>query len=326
MTGADRGDDACRRSLTASDEEVRAQTATPYVNYGMTARLATVVLFTSFVLASCAKHDRAEVADKAAPSAAAAGSAAPKDGTVAVPVADPQRKVIRTGRIELVVATYDEARQKLDAMLAAAGGYVDSTQVQHYRGAVSSATLVLRIPQAAFGAIVPALKELGEIAAESTNAEDVTDAFVDVSARLASARTLEKRLLEIAADRAAGVEALLAVERELARVRGEIESYEGRVRQWNDQIAMSTLTLTMTTKTPELAAATQVGVGARIKSGFSESIAALEAFAAWLVVAGTALLPWLILIVPGFVFGRRAYRRYAKKLPTAIATPVVERS
>jgi len=292
----------------------------------MRARLATVALFTSFVVVACAKHDRAAdvVVTKEVPAATAAGSAAPTDGTVAVPVTDPHRKVIRTGRIDLVVATYDAAREKLDAMLAAAGGYVDSTQVQHYQGAVSSATLVLRIPQDAFGKLLPKLKELGEIAAESTNAEDVTDVFVDVSARLASARTLEKRLLEIAADRAAGVEALLAVERELARVRGEIESYEGRLRQWNDQISMSTLTLTLTTKAPALAAATEVGIGSRIKTGFAESISALEAFGTWLVVAGTTLLPWMLLIVPGFVFGRRAYRRYAKKLPTAIATPAVK--
>jgi len=188
-----------------------------------------------------------------------------------------------------------------------------------FQGEVSSATLVLRIPQEAFGQLLPKLKELGEVAAESTNAEDVTDQYVDVSARLASAKTLEKRLLELAADRASGVEALLAVERELARVRGEIESSEGRLRQWNDQIAMSTLTLTITTKAPAIAAAAEPGLGTRVKSGFSDSVAALKTFGAWLVVTSTTLLPWMILIVPGLVFGRRAYRRYAKKLPTAVA-------
>ena len=114
---------------------------------------------------------------------------------------------------------------------------------------------------------------------------------------------------------------LLAVERELARVRGEIESYEGRLRQWNDQIAMSTLTLSITTKAPAIAAATQPGLGNRTKSAFSDSVAALETFGEWLVVTGTTLLPWMILLVPGFVFGRRAYRRYAKKLPAAVASP-----
>lgn len=296
----------------------------------MRARFATVALLTSFAFAACAKHEETADTGPAQPvtqSQGAAGSATTtKDAHAAgrvsgLPTADPHRKVIRTGRIDLVVKTYDDARAKLDKLLEAIGGYVDSTQVQHHQGDVSSATLVLRIPQEAFGQLVPKLKELGEVSAESTNAEDVTDQHVDVSARLASAKTLEQRLLEIAADRASGVEALLAVERELARVRGEIESYEGRLRQWNDQITMSTLTLTITTKAPAIAAAAEPGLGTRIESSFSDSVAALKTFGTWLVVTGTTLLPWMILIVPGFVFGRRAFRRYAKKLPVAVASP-----
>jgi hypothetical protein len=276
----------------------------------MRARAVTVALLMSLLFASCSKHE----AETSAGSASAPQAGDGKGSGTGLAVTDPSRKVIRTGRIDLVVATYDDARAELDKLLAAAGGYVDSTQVHHYQGTVSSATLVLRIPQDAFGRLLPALKKLGEIESESTNAEDITDKFVDVSARLASAQTLEKRLLEIAADRAASVEALLAVERELARVRGEIESYEGRLRQWNDQIAMSTLTLSLRTKAPALAE-TQPALGSRITSGFSDSISLLQSFGAWLVVAGTALLPWMLLIVPGYLVIRRVYRR--RRVPAA---------
>jgi hypothetical protein len=295
----------------------------------MRTRLATAALLTSLAFAACASHkeDRASaVAEqsssdtKRSAGSAATGKANVSGLAVNLPVVDPHRKVIRTGRIDLVVKTYDDARTKLDKLLEASGGYVDSTQVHHYQGAVSSATLVLRIPQAAFGQLLPKLKELGEVAAETTNADDVTDQYVDVSARLASAKTLEKRLLEIASDRASGVEALLAVERELARVRGEIESYEGRLRQWNDQIAMSTLTLAMTTNAPAIVAAAEPALGTRIKSAFSDSITALQEFGAGIVIAGSTLLPWMFLIIPGLLLGRRAYRRYAKKLPTARVT------
>ena len=290
----------------------------------MRTRLATLALVTSLSF-GCSKSSKHAAATEDSPARQLITEASkPADATVDgklgnTPAVDPNRKVIRTGRIDLVVATYDDARTKLDALLAAAGGYVDSTQVQHHQGAVSSATLVLRIPQDAFGSLLPKLRELGEISSESTNAEDVTDQYDEISARLASAKTLEKRLLELAADRSSGVEALLAVERELARVRGEIESYEGRLRQWNDQIAMSSLTLSISTKAPAIAAAPEAGLGDRIANGFHDSIGALQDFGAWLAVSATAILPWMILLVPGFIFGRRMYRRHAKQLPAAIA-------
>jgi Domain of unknown function (DUF4349) len=280
-------------------------------------RLANILLLSTLVL-GCSKHDKS--AGGPAPTTPELAKVDKPDDVTKLanaPAVDPNRKVIRTGRIDLVVATYDEARTKLDLLLAGAGGYVDSTQVQHYQGAVSSATLVLRIPQAQFGALVPKLRELGEISAEATNAEDVTDQYVDISARLASAKTLEKRLLELAGERGSGVEALLAVERELARVRGEIESYEGRMRQWNDQIAMSTLTLAISTKAPAIAAVPDPGLGHRIASGFSDSVSAMKDFFASAAIALTSLLPWLVFIIPGFVLGRRFYRRHAKQLPVA---------
>ncbi len=232
--------------------------------------------------------------------------------------ASDNRKVIRTGAIQLVVGDYASARTKLDALLAASGGYVDSTQVNHSQGSVSNATVVLRLPSATFSSILPKLRELGEITSETTNAADITAQYVDISARLASSQALEKRLLELATARDGGIEAVLAVERELARVRGEIESYEGTMRQWNDQISMSTLTLSLSTRAPAIAATAAPGLGQQISNGFNSSIQALRDFGGWLAVSIIAFLPWLVLLIPGFVIGRRFYRRFSARLPQAI--------
>ncbi len=244
-------------------------------------------------------------------------SFASTDQTKTEPTTD-SRKVIRTGAIQLVVGDYTTTRAKLDALLVATGGYVDSTQVNHSQGSVSNATLVLRLPSDTFGSIIPKLRELGEITGETTNAADITAQYVDIAARLASSKALEKRLIELATARDGGIEAVLAVERELARVRGEIESYEATMRQWNDQIAMSTLTLTLSTKAPAIAATAAPGLGDRISSGFSGSIEALRDFGGWLAVTLIAFLPWLVFLIPGFVIGRRILRRYVARLPKAI--------
>jgi len=84
------------------------------------------------------------------------------------PVAADHRKVVRTGRVELLVAGYDEARRKLDALLEVAGGYVDSTRVGRHRGAVSEATLSVRVPSGAFAGLLPRLAAIGEVTIELT--------------------------------------------------------------------------------------------------------------------------------------------------------------
>ena len=103
-----------------------------------------------------------------------------------------------------------------------AGGYIDSTQVEVH-GTIATAVLVIRVPADAFTTLLPTLHHLGDVTNEATNAADITDQFVDTEAQLASARQLEKRLLELATAKNGSLEQILTVERELARVRGEIE-------------------------------------------------------------------------------------------------------
>jgi len=281
----------------------------------------------AIALAACAKGGghpavvQDEVAAATSPAAAPSPAPAPtaKDQKVGIdgqPV--DHRKVIRTGRVELVVAAYDDARGKLDALIKASGGYIDSTQVERHEAAVSDATFVIRIPSDAFESIMPKLREIGEVTSESSNAADITDQFVDTEARLASDQQLEKRLLELATERNGNLDQILAVERELARVRGEIESYQGHLEQWNDQVAMSTLTIAMSTRRAELAAAPPPTLGSQTKDAFRESVSALRDLGEWLVINGIGFLPWLLVVVPVGLLARKLLRRLRAALPRAI--------
>jgi hypothetical protein len=238
---------------------------------------------------------------------------APKDG----------RKVIRTGTIELVVGNFDDARAKIEALVAQAGGYVDSTNISRRQDEISDGTIVVRLPEDKLGDIGGKLAQIGEVVSEQTNASDITDQYVDVSARLAAARTLEKRLLELASDHSGKIDQVLSVERELERVRGEIEGYEGHLRQWNDQVAMSTLTLSVRTKRPEIVATQEPAptLGQQTSHTFGSSISALRAFGEGLLIMLTALVPWLVILVPGALIGRRLWRRYSRRVPPARALP-----
>jgi hypothetical protein len=297
-------------------------------------RLAAASLVAALAFTACnAKSDHASATRQAAPASTPAvvadrAEAKPMAGLAVAGAGDAKhvddgRKVIRTGRIELLVTTYDDARAKIEALVAQAGGYVDATNVTRRQDQISDATITLRLPKDAFGTIIPKLREIGEVLSESTNANDITDEYVDIAARLASARTLEKRLLELASDKTGNIDQVLSVERELARVRGEIEGYEGHLRQWNDQIAMSTLTLSVQTKRPEIVAAPAhvATLGERTSNAFGDSIATLRDVCSWFVISGIAFLPWLVLLIPGAVLGRKLLRRYWRRLPQARALP-----
>jgi hypothetical protein len=97
-------------------------------------------------------------------------------------------------------------------------------------------------------------------------------------------------------------------------VRGEIEGYEGHVRQWDDQIAMSTLTLTIT---PKREAAVAASLGDRSSDAFHGSITSLRETGAGMLVCAIALLPWALVIVPSLLIGRRLWRRFRPSLPKA---------
>lgn len=283
-------------------------------------RSAAIALLGVLTVASCSKKERAEPAAALASAEPAAPASSTAD--VAAAPADP-RKMIRTGRVELLVAAYDEARHKLDALLAGSGGYVDSTRVGRYRGAVSGATLVVRVPAAAFGGLLPRLAELGEVTSETTDATDVTDQYVDTEARLASQQQLEKRLLELAAARTGTIDQVLAVERELARVRGEIETYQGRLKLWSDQVALSTLTIELRTQQTELADAPPRSLSSQSSGALHASLDAMRELARFLAIALIALLPWLLVAAPVYLAVRRIVRRARRSLPRAIAKPPV---
>jgi hypothetical protein len=229
------------------------------------------------------------------------------------------RKIVRTGLIELIVTAYDAARDEIDAMVREAGGFVDSTRVSHNEGQVSSATIVLRVPQSQFGDLMPRLRALGEVQSETTDAADITDQYVDIAARLDSAKALEARLKELAASRTGTVAEVLEVERELARVRAEIEQYEGRIRLWDDQVALSTLTINLWTEQPVLAGPAAPGFDDRASSAFDDSIAALSGAGEGIALGVIAVLPWLPVLLPLGLLGHRWYRRRLS-LPRAVVT------
>jgi len=183
-----------------------------------------------------------------------AGSAAQPGGpgNASAAAVVPSTMIIRNGSASVLVDSLEPAIAAVQQMATRFGGYIGNTSMASGEYQVRSATLELKIPAARFDSLIGGLDPLGVVESVSTTAEDVGEEFVDVTARVANARRLEERLVVLLATRAGKLEDVLAVERELARVREEIERYEGRLRYLRSRVAISTLSITVHERAPLL--------------------------------------------------------------------------
>ncbi|MDP6550126.1 MAG: DUF4349 domain-containing protein [Dehalococcoidia bacterium] len=86
------------------------------------------------------------------------------------------------------------------------------------------ASMTVRVPQDQFDPALVRIEALGEVQSRNEGAEDVSEQFIDLEARLKSSLREEQSLLSLLG-RTGTVSEVLAIERELARVRAEVERF-----------------------------------------------------------------------------------------------------
>jgi len=190
--------------------------------------------------ASVARQDPSVPAADAAIRSATDTAAAAATGTTIVP-----SMLIRTGEARVEVRDLDEGITRVRAMATRLGGYVGNTSMSGGRQQTRSATLELKLPADRFDQALSGLEPIGAVESVNATAQDVGEEYVDLQARRTNATRLEQRLVDLLANRTGRLEDVLAVERELARVREEIERYDGRMRYLRTRAAVSTLTVNL---------------------------------------------------------------------------------
>lgn len=237
----------------------------------------------------------------AAPAAPVPGQQAPS-GLAAMAAA---RKLIRTGQMTLTVDSYPKAADEVKRIAEAHGGYLADANAQRGEANRQHGTLTIRVDASAFDAAVVALRGLGTVRQESVNTQDVSKAYTDLETRLRVKRDTADRLREILRTRTAGLSDLLAAERELARITEEIEQAEGERRFYDQQIALSTLTVAL----QEPSAIVEAGVFTPLTEALGDSLKVLASSLAGLVYLTVFLAPWLLIGFVIYRLARRAWRR-----------------
>ena len=155
------------------------------------------------------------------------------------------RKIIE--RINLYVETkeFDSLLSKLEEELAVLGGYIESSSVSGNSYSYDGhryANLTVRVPSYRSTDFTAFVSENSTITSKEVNTEDVTLSYIDMESRV-SALEAEKDALEALLAKAETVEEIITIQNRLTDVIYEIESYESRLRTYDNLIEYTTISI-----------------------------------------------------------------------------------
>ncbi|HEY8346456.1 MAG TPA: DUF4349 domain-containing protein, partial [Symbiobacteriaceae bacterium] len=213
---------------------------------------------------------------------------------------------------ELRVSDAEEALTRLTEAVKTAGGYVQETSQSGTRESGLQIRVVLRVPADQFRSVVDLLPTVGEVRHRREWTQDVTEEYVDLEARIAAKETHLEQLRKLY-ERSGTVQELMELEKEIARVTGELESLKGRYRALSSQVALSTITVTLTEISIGSPPPAPRNLWERMRRGFVTSWNGVINSMADLVVLLVMLVPlllWVVILAPiGFVLYRLIRRR-----------------
>jgi hypothetical protein len=232
-----------------------------------------------------------------------------------------ERKIIRNAALTLEVEQPAKAMQRVASIAESRGGFVvtsDSVKRTGANGATpyEVVTVELRVPAAQFDAALADIRAAGgSVTAQKITGKDVTEEFIDLEARLRTQRALEAQLMEIM-KRANEVEDAIKVQDELAKVRTQIESVEGRRRFLENQSSLSTISVTLQPPAPLIGT---TGFFRSVGAAFGEGVDIAAAITLFFIRLLLALIPVALFIgLPLYFLVRYLARRVrARPAPPA---------
>lgn len=250
---------------------------------------------------SAAGGDTAALAAPQAESAPGAAGSADRDVVVDAR-ALPGDAVIRTAELQVEVEDVRRAADRAAQIARDAGGRL-AGEDRSGSGDDVSASLQLRVPPGAFDDAVRGLAALGTERGRRVSSEDVTDAVVDLEARLTTQRASVARVTALLAE-ATNLGEVVQIEGELTRRTADLESLEARLASLEAQVELSTITVSLFHEGSEPDEPAVLGFSDGLRNGW----AAVTTVARLLAVTAGALLPLLPLVLLAGVFVVRARR------------------
>lgn len=228
------------------------------------------------------------------------------------------RQIVRTASVAVTVTDVDTASTALHAAIVGAGGIIlDETRsagepwptaIEGDRAviekvATGTLTVTAQVPSAALDRVVDRIDDLGTLVQRATTSSDVTSQVIDTTSRLATMKASIERVRALMAQ-AKDIGQVVTLEGELSRREADLESLQSTLAALKDQVAMSTLTVTMSTTAPA-AADQEDGFLAGLSRGWTAFAAAVVGGLTFLGAVTPFVLFVLLVAIPVWRFRRR---------------------
>ncbi len=217
---------------------------------------------------------------------------------IGVPVDVEEKKIIKNGFLHFSVTNIENAADTIAKIAKSNGGDIMTKDISSATQSNRFGSITVRVPSENFEQALVALKQIASVVHnESTTSNDVTEQFIDTQARLSAKKTHEGRLLSFF-EEAKNVEDLISIEKELSRVRGEIELIEGRLNRLENQTSFSTITIDLK-EDAQFGAKNQWRPGQVIKDSANELVTRSQKLIDRMIIISISSLPLIIISLIG---------------------------
>jgi len=165
------------------------------------------------------------------------------DGDASSTLQTTQRRIISNASVSIEVETVEAAIDQVRSIAEGLGGFVEHLS-SFGSDENQQANMTLRVPQDQFFTAVDRIEELGKVRARNLGNEDVSEQFIDLEARLKSSLREEESLLSLL-ERANQISETLSIERELSRVRADIERVQGQLNFLERRVDLATISVSL---------------------------------------------------------------------------------
>ncbi|HVQ64768.1 MAG TPA: DUF4349 domain-containing protein [Terriglobia bacterium] len=220
--------------------------------------------------------------------------------------------IIRSARLTILTKDFEGSRARIEAIARESQGYLDQLTAQGEVGSGRTLSATLRLPSGTTETALVELRKLGKVREESQNSSDVTSQYVDLQARLTNARNTEQRLTDLLRERTGKLPEVVEVEREISRVREEIERMQAQQKDMNNKVQFATIQVSMSEEYRAEIEPSSPSAGTRLRNalidGYHSAVESVLNAALLVLLFGPVLLLWSAVLIPVILLARRIYR------------------